>query len=86
MSLGGISPYTSTAKQIRIKIHKRNNTKHGTNNTIHSKYHILYKYTYYQNIHTVAKTPPYTLTHTLQNKLKHPQYKFKQTQYKICPN
>ena len=46
-------------KQIRINIHKRNNTKkHSTNNTKHSKY----KYTYYQN------------THTLQNKLKKPQY------------
>jgi hypothetical protein len=33
--------------------------KHSTNNTKHSKY----KYTYYQN------------THTLQNKLKQPQYK-----------
>ena len=37
--------------------------KHGTNNAKHSKY----KYTYYQN------------THTLQNKLKQPQYKLKQT-------
>jgi len=33
--------------------------KHSTNDTKHSKY----KYTYYQN------------THTLQNKLKQPQYK-----------
>jgi len=47
-------------KQIRINIHKWNNTKkHSTNNTKHSQYN----YTYYQN------------THTLQNKLKQPQYK-----------
>jgi hypothetical protein len=31
-------------KEIRIYIHKQNNTKHSTNNTKHSKY----KYTYYQ--------------------------------------
>jgi len=35
-------------KQIRIDIPKRNNKKHSTNNTKHSKY----KYTYYQNTHT----------------------------------
>jgi hypothetical protein len=45
--------------------------KHSTNNTKHSKH----KYTYYQNTQTVVKTPPHTLTHTLQNKLKQPQYK-----------
>jgi len=46
-------------KQIRINIHKRNNTKnHRTNNTKHSKY----KYIYYQNTHTITKTP-----HILQN-------------------
>ena len=36
--------------------------------------HSKYKDTYYQN------------THTLQNKLKQPQYKLKQTLYKIYPN
>jgi len=37
-------------KQIRINIHKRNNTrKHSKNDTKHSKY----KYTYYQNTHTL---------------------------------
>ena len=41
--------------------------KHSTNNT-------KYKYTYYQN------------KHTLQNMLKQPQYKLKQTQCKIYPN
>jgi hypothetical protein len=50
---------------------KQNNTKkHGRNNTKNNKY----KYTHYQN------------THTLQNKLQQPQYKLKQTQYKIYPN
>jgi hypothetical protein len=62
LSLGDSSSYTSTdschsvtavltpvqTKQIRINIHKRNNTKHSTNNTKHSKY----KYTYYQITHT----------------------------------
>jgi hypothetical protein len=48
-------------KQIRINIHKRNNTK-NTVQTMQNKVN-KYKYTYYQN------------THTLQNKLKLPQYK-----------
>jgi hypothetical protein len=39
-------------KEIRINIHKQNNTKHSTNNTKHSKC----KYTYYQNTHTVKET------------------------------
>jgi len=62
-SLGGSSPYNSTDKKIRINIHKRKNKKHSKNNTKHSKY----KY--------ITKTPPHTHTHTLQNKLKQPQYK-----------
>ena len=62
-------------KQIRINIHKPKIQKNSTNNTKHSKY----KYTYYQN------------THTLQNphitkQVKQLQYKLKQTQYKIYPN
>jgi hypothetical protein len=40
-------------------------------NTTHSKY----KYTYYQNTHTIFETLPHTLTHTLQNQFKQPQYK-----------
>jgi len=42
-----------------IQKHSTNNTKDGT-----------YKYTYYQDTHTIVTTPPHTLTHTLQNKLK----------------
>jgi len=42
--------------------------KHSTNNTKHSEY----KYTYYQNTHTIVETPAHTLTHTLQNKLQQP--------------
>ena len=57
-------------KQIIIYI-KETIQKHSTNNTKHSKY----KYTYYQNTHTIVKTPPYTFTHTLKNELKQPQYK-----------
>jgi hypothetical protein len=52
-------------KQIRINIRKQDNTKHSTNNKKHSKY----KYTYYQNNHTIAKTP----THYKTRKYKHPQ-------------
>ena len=52
-------------KQIRIHIHETIQ-KHSTNNRKHSKY----KYTYCQNTYTIAKTP-----HTLENKLKQPQYK-----------
>ena len=56
--------------------------KNRTNNTKHSKY----KYTYYQNTHTIQnphiQTPTYYKTHTYT----HPhilQYKFKQPKYKI---
>ena len=47
-------------KQMRINIHKGNNTKNtAKNNTRHCKY----KYTYYQNTHT-SHNPAYTHTHT----------------------
>jgi len=36
--------------------------------------------------HTHYKTHTYTHTHTLQNHIKPPQCKLKQTQYKIYPN
>jgi hypothetical protein len=50
--------------------------KRGTNKTKHNKY----KYTHYENTHTIVKTPTHykthththTHTHTLQNKLKQP--------------
>jgi hypothetical protein len=47
------------------------------------------QYTYYQTpthykTHTYIHT--YTYTHTLQNNIKPPQYKLKQTQCKIYPN
>jgi hypothetical protein len=48
-------------KQIRINVHKRNDTKKCPNNTKYSK--DKYTYEYYRN------------THTLQNKLKQPHYK-----------
>jgi hypothetical protein len=58
------------------------------------------QYTYYQNTHTLQNphkhthynTPPHTHTHTnththtLQNSIKPPQYKIKQTNCKIYPN
>jgi hypothetical protein len=50
-------------KQIRIIVHKRNNTNHSTNNTtVNTSTHI-------------TKTPTHAHTHTLQNQLKQPQYK-----------
>ena len=53
-SLSGSSPYTSTDN-----IHKNDIIqKHSTNITKHSKY----KYTYYQNTHTLHNT--HTHTHT----------------------
>jgi hypothetical protein len=44
-------------------------------------------YTMHGGDHTIVKTPTHTHTHTLQNKLKQPQYKLKQPQYKMhTPN
>jgi alpha-N-acetylglucosamine transferase len=56
-------------KQIRINIHKQNNTKNTVKtiqNAVHTRIHI-------------TKIPTHTHTHTLQNKLKQPQYKLKKT-------
>jgi len=63
-------------KQIRINIHKRNNTKNSVEaiqNTVNTSTQI-------------TKTLTHTHTHTLHNKLKHLQYTLKQTLYKIYPN
>ena len=50
-------------KQIRINIHKRNNTKkHSTNNTKHS----INKYTYYQKTHTLQNPHTHTQPHITQ--------------------
>jgi len=68
-------------KQIRINIHKRNNTKHSK-----------YKYTYHRNTCTLPNpqthTHTHTHTHTLQNKLKHStRYtQMKQSQYNQVPS
>jgi hypothetical protein len=43
LSLGGSSPYTSTDKQIRINIHKRNNKKitvQAIQNTVNTSKHV----------------------------------------------
>jgi GTP cyclohydrolase I len=57
---------------------------------ISSKLHMIYEYVSSNNItktpHTIAKTPPHTLTYTLQNRLKQPQHKLQQPQFKIYPN
>jgi hypothetical protein len=60
LSPGGSSPYTSTNKTNKIKytwITKYK--KHSTNNTKHAKY----KYTYYQNTHTLQNPHLHTPTH-----------------------
>ena len=59
-------------KQIRINIHKRNNTKDTVQkSTKHSKY----KYTCYQNTHTLQNphihTPTHYKTHTLTHTHTH---------------
>jgi len=59
-------------KQIKIDTHKRNNKKHNSNDTKHSKY----KYTYYQNTHIIVKTSPHTLTDTLKKKFKNHSTRF----------
>ena len=39
--------------------------------------HSKYKYTYYQNTHTIVRTSTHYKTHILQNNLKQPQHKIK---------
>ena len=63
-------------KQIRIYVHKRNNTT----NTVQTIQNTV------NTSKQITKTPTHTHTHTLQNKLKQPQYKLKQTQCNIYPN
>jgi hypothetical protein len=73
--------------------------RHGKTSVRVRKTSVRVQYTYYQNIHTLQNlhkhtqyNPPpththtHTHTHTLQNNIKPPQYKLKQTQYKIYPN
>ena len=66
-------------KQIRINIHKRNNTKnHATNKTKHSKY----KYTFYQKKRILNKTHTYAHPHiTKQDKTTTVQVKTNTVQY-----
>jgi len=80
-------------KQIRINIHKRNNTKNTVQtiqNTVNTSTHITktqYKQYKTHSIHVhilpkhphITKIPTQKHTHTLQNKLKQTQYKI-QTQ------
>jgi len=68
LSLDGSTPRTSTDKTNKNKYTQT--TQYKQRSTINTK-HRKYKYTYYQNTHTLQK--PHT--HTLQNKLKQPQYK-----------
>jgi hypothetical protein len=50
------------------------------------KISVRVQYTYYQkHPHITKPSQTHTHTHTLQNNIKPPQYKLKQTQYKIYP-
>ena len=55
-------------KQISINVRQGNNTKHSTKNTKHSKY----KYTHYQNTHTLHNTHIHTPTHYKPHAYTHP--------------
>jgi hypothetical protein len=60
LSLGGSSPYTSTHKTNKNKYTQTKQYKtQSTNNTKHGKY----KYTYYQNTHTLQNPHIHKLTH-----------------------
>jgi len=66
-----LSPRTSpylTSLHFKINMHKRNNTKNSTNNKKHGKY----KYTYYQNMHTLENPHTYTPTHYKTHIYTHP--------------
>jgi len=57
----------------------RKNFSQGKKNLSQNTVYILPK-------HPHITKPTHTHTHTLQNNIKPPQYKLKQTQYKIYPN
>ena len=48
--------------------------------------HTHYKTYTHTHTHTRARAPTHYKTHTLQNNIKPPQYKLKQTQNKVHPN
>jgi len=57
LSLGGSSRYANTDNANKNKLYINETIqKHSTNNTKHSKY----KYTYYQNTHTIFETSTHT--------------------------
>ena len=68
-------------KQIRINIHKRNNTKKE-----YKKYKTQKIQVYILTKQPHITKPTHTHTHALQNKLKQPQYMLKQTHYNISQN
>ena len=70
-------------KQIRINVHKRNNTKkkHNANIAKHSKY----KYTYYQRTHTLQNPHIHTPTH-ITKQVKTTTVQVKTNTVQIYPN
>jgi len=61
----------------------KKNLSQGKENLSQSAVYILPKHPY---ITKPTHAHTHTHTHTLQNNIKPPQYKLKQTQYKIYPN
>jgi hypothetical protein len=53
--------------------------KHGKTSVRLRKTSVRKQYTYYQNTHTLQNPYIHIHTHTLQNNIKPPQYKLKQT-------
>jgi hypothetical protein len=81
----------TTERKVRINLSQGKKNLSKVNKTS-----ARVQYTYYQNTHphththtrthTLITKPPHTHAHTLQNNIKPPQYKLKQTQYKLYLN
>jgi len=84
--------FASFTLAFALKLRK----KHGKTSVRLRITSVRVQYTYYQNTHTLQNTHTHTHTHTLQNahihphtlqnNIKPPQYKLKQTQCEIYPN
>jgi hypothetical protein len=75
---------TTEEKARKILGQDKKNLSHSTVYILPKHLHIT-KPTHTQT-HTHTHTNTHTHTHTLQNNIKPPQYKLKQTQCKIYPN
>jgi len=86
----GLTPGGSSTVHIYTHIHKQyKNTEQTMQNTVNTSIRITKTPIHYKThkyTHPCITKPTHTHTHTLQNKLKQPQYKLKQIQYKTYPN